>query len=143
MKTLSEKGLELKECLDKVRSKKKLLGVLQRQLVQAIADCDSIKAVDYSTPKFQSSNNTSSEERYVEHLEKIRLRINTVMEEVFEMEDKIADGISSLNDYEQAMIIDRYIHGWSWKRICKEYNYCYTETSNSAQRIIHNALKKI
>ncbi len=65
------------------------------------------------------------------------------MQEVFDMEDFIAENISSLNDYEQAMIIDRYIHGKSWKRICSEYNYAYDEKHNSAYNIVSKALKKL
>ena len=143
MKTLSKKGLELKQCLDTIKSKKRLLNGLQRQLTQAQANYGSISAVDYTKPKYKSSNDATSEERYVIHLDKIRNRINKLVDEIFTMEDKIAEEISILNECEQAMIIDRYIHGWSWKKICKEYNYCYTETGNSAQRIVNNALKKI
>ena len=65
------------------------------------------------------------------------------MSEIFEMEDKISVEIQVLNETEQAMIIDRYIHNWSWKRICKEYNYCYTNTGNSAERIVKKAFEKI
>ena len=141
-KNLSKKALELKECLDTIRAKKRLLGALQRQLAQYQHDCE-LNGIDYSKPSFKTSDNISSEERYIMRLEEYRARINNVMQEIFDIEDKIATEIAVLNDYEQAMIIDRYIHNWSWKRICKEYNYCYTETGNSAQRIVYNALKKI
>ena len=80
---------------------------------------------------------------YVQYLESLRNRIDKVMSEIFEMEDKISVEIQVLNETEQAMIIDRYIHNWSWKRICKEYNYCYTNTGNSAERIVKKALEKI
>ena len=142
-KNLSTKAIELKECLDMIKRKKRLLTALQRQLVQRQADCNSIKAVDYALPKVKSSENTSQEERYVQYLESLRNRIDKVMSEIFEMEDKISVEIQVLNETEQAMIIDRYIHNWSWKRICKEYNYCYTNTGNSAERIVKKALEKI
>ena len=143
MKNLSKKALELKECLDTIRAKKRLLGALQRQLSQCHRDCEQLGAVDYSKPKFSNSNNTSSEERYVLRLEKYRQQIETLMEEIFTCEDKISTEISVLNDCEQAMIIDRYIHNWSWKKICKEYNYYYTDTSNGAQKLVNRALQKI
>lgn len=143
VKNLSKKGIELKECLDVIKSKKRLLTALQRQLAQRQADCDSVRAVDYSLPKVKSSNNTSQEERYVLHLEKIRNRIDELVQEIFSIEDKIATEIQVLNETEQAMIIDRYLHNWSWKRICKEYNYYYTDTSNGAQKLVNRALNKI
>ena len=68
-KNLSIKALELKECLDMIKRKKRLLTALQRQLVQRQLDCESIKAVDYSLPKVKSSDSTSQEERYVQYLE--------------------------------------------------------------------------
>ena len=142
-KNLSTKAIELKECLDMIKRKKRLLTALQRQLAQRQADCNSIKAVDYALPKVKSSENTSQEERYVQYLERLRNRIDDVMSEIFEMEDKISVEIQVLNETEQAMIIDRYIHNWSWKRICKEYNYCYTNTGNSAERIVKKAFEKI
>ena len=143
VKNLSKKGIELKECLDVIKSKKRLLTALQRQLAQRQADCDSVSAVDYSLSKVKSSNNTSQEERYVLYLETLRNRIDELMQEIFKAEDTIAVEIQVLNETEQAMIIDRYIHNWSWKRICKEYNYCYTNTGNSAERIVKKALEKI
>jgi HEPN domain-containing protein len=115
---------------------------LQRQLEQFKKDC-SLTVTDYSKPSVKSSVDTSSEERYVMRLEALTNRIHTVMEDIFKLEDKVAEEIQVLNETEQAMIIDRYIHNWSWKRICKEYNYCYTETGNSAERIVYKALKKI
>ena len=56
MKNLSEKALELKQCLDTIRAKKRLLGALQRQLLQCQNDCEQLQAVDYSNPKFKNSN---------------------------------------------------------------------------------------
>ena len=141
-KNLSKKALELKECLDTIRAKKRLLGALQRQLAQYQADCE-ITGIDYSKPNFKTSDNFSSEERYITRLEDYRSRISNVMEEIFEIEDKIAIGIAELNDTEQAMIIDRYIHNWSWRKICKEYNYAYDDKHNSAYNIVNKALKKL
>ncbi len=143
MNNLTEKAKLLKECLDTIKHKKRLLNALQRQLAQYKADCGCIQTTDYSKPSVKSSSDTSSEERYVIRLEKLSNRINVVMEEIFKLEDKIAEEISTLNECEQAMIIDRYIHGWSWKRICKEYNYYYTNTGNGAQKVVDRALKKI
>ena len=142
-KNLSIKALELKECLDMIKRKKRLLTALQRQLAQRQLDCESIKAVDYSLPKVKSSENTSQEERYVQYLETLRNRIDELMQEIFKAEDTIAVEIQVLNETEQAMIIDRYIHNWSWKRICKEYNYFYSESGNSAQKAVTKALEKI
>ena len=143
MKALSEKAIELKQCLDTISAKKRLLRALQRQLAQCQSDCEQLSAVDYSNPKFKSSELISTEEKYVIRLEEYRNKISLVMDEIFECEDKISAEISVLDECEQAMIIDRYIHNWSWKKICKEYNYYYTDTSNGAEKIVRRALQKI
>jgi hypothetical protein len=143
MGNLSEKAIELKQCLDTISAKKRLLRALQRQLAQYQSDCEQLGAVDYSKPKFKDSENTSTEERRAIRIEEYRNKISFLMDEIFECEDKISAEISVLNECEQAMIIDRYIHNWSWKKICKEYNYAYDDKHNSAYNLIKRALNKI
>ena len=38
------------------------------------------------------------------------------------------------------MVIDRYMNGWSWKKICLKYHYEYE--ARGAQKAINAAIKK-
>lgn len=62
-------------------------------------------------------------ERFVEHMERLEHRYESLMAEVFAAEDYIAEHMSELTEIEQAIIIERYMHGKSWRRIEREVNY--------------------
>ena len=64
---------------------------------------------------------------------------NNLMEQVFAIEDMISNNMCCLTAIEQAMIIDRYMHEWSWNKICRKYNYC----REHAERMTDKAIKKM
>ena len=128
----------IKDKLDSLKDKKRLLKVLERQLAQAKEDVNKIKSTSYGD-RVKGGSIISEEEKYILHLEKIQKRIDNVMNEIFEIEDYISDRIVFLSEIEQAMIIDRYIHGYSWRKICREYHY----SERQPYRIINSALNKI
>ena len=48
---------------------------------------------------------------------------NKVLDEVFALEDLLAEHMKELSPIEQSMIIDRYMNGKSWRKIQEEYGY--------------------
>ena len=136
---LSADAQAVKDKLKTLESKKRLLKTLQRQIANARADMSGVSAVSYENAKVLGGNKTSVEERFLALITRLENRYNKVMEEAFAIEDTIAEAVYCLNEIEQAMIIDRYVNGWSWRKIEREHHYCERQVFN-----IHNdALEKM
>lgn len=137
--SLTAEGNAVKEKLKALEGKKRLLKSIQRQIANARADMSGISAVSYENAKVLGGNKTSVEERFTALIDKLEKRYNKVMEEAFAIEDAIAEAVYCLNEIEQSMIIDRYVNGWSWRKIEREHNYCDRQT----YRIHNQALEKM
>ena len=137
--SLSADAQAVKDKLKTLESKKRLLKTLQRQIANARADMSGVSAVSYENAKVLGGNRTSVEERFVALITRLENRYNKVMEEAFAIEDTIAEAVYCLNEIEQAMIIDRYVNGWSWRKIEREHHYAEAQT----YRIHNQALEKM
>lgn len=136
---LTAEGNAVKEKLKTLEGKKRLLKSIQRQIANARADMSGISAVSYESAKVDGGIKTSVQERFTALIDKLEKRYNKVMEEAFAIEDAIAEAVYCLSEIEQAMIIDRYVNGWSWRKIEREHHYCERQVFN-----IHNdALEKM
>lgn len=136
---LTAEGNAVKEKLKALEGKKRLLKSIQRQIANARADMSGISAVSYENAKVDGGIKTSVQERFMALISKLETRYNNVMEEAFAIEDAIAEAVYCLDEVEQAMIIDRYVNGWSWRKIEREHNYCDRQT----YRIHNQALEKM
>lgn len=137
---LSEAGQEVKAKLKTLESKKRLLKSIQRQIANAKADMDGLNAVSYDGVKVTSnSNKTSVQERFTALICRLENRYEKVMDEAFAIEDAIAEAVLYLNELEQAIIIDRYVNGYSWRKIEKLHNYCERQTI----RVHNEALEEL
>lgn len=114
---------EMKKMLDSMKHKKSLLRSVKRQIEETREQIDCLRAQDYSGSPVQGGVNEPAAERFVEHMERLERRYESLMAEVFAAEDYIAEHMSELTEIEQAIIIERYMHGKSWRRIEREVNY--------------------
>lgn len=114
---------EMKKMLDSMKHKKSLLRSVKRQIEETREQIDCLRAQDYSGSPVQGGVKEPAAERFVEHMERLEYRYESLMAEVFAAEDYIAEHMSELTEIEQAIIIERYIHGKSWRRIERELNY--------------------
>lgn len=130
---------EIKEILEKYINKKKILRAQERRLCELRAKIDDVGAVDYSRDKVVGGNVSSRTEVIIERISALENEIACLMEEIFAMEDVIADKMKECTPLEQAMLIDRYMNEWSWKRIQKHYHYQQKQPYN----IINSAIKKM
>lgn len=137
--SLTAEGNAVKEKLKALEGKKRLLKSIQRQIANARADMSGISAVSYENAKVDGGIKTSVQERFMALIDKLEKRYNKVMEEAFAIEDAIAEAVYCLNEIEQAMIIDRYVNGWSWRKIEREHHYAEAQT----YRIHNQALEKM
>lgn len=114
---------EMKKMLDSMKHKKSLLRSVKRQIEETREQIDCLRAQDYSGSPVQGGVKEPAAERFVEHMERLEHRYESLMAEVFAAEDYIAEHMSELTEIEQAIIIERYMHGKSWRRIEREVNY--------------------
>ena len=136
---LSEEALAVKAKLKTLESKKRLLKSIQQQIANARADISGISAVSYENAKVLGGNSLSVQERFTALIDKLERRYEKVMADAFAIEDAIAEAVYCLSEVEQAMIIDRYINGYSWRKIEKLHNYCERQSI----RVHNEALEKM
>ena len=114
---------EMKKMLDGMKHKKSLLRSVKRQIEETREQIDCLRAQDYSGSPVQGGVKEPAAERFIEHMDCLEQRYESLMAEVFAAEDYIAKCLPVLSDIEQAIIIERYMHGKSWRRIEREVNY--------------------
>lgn len=130
---------EMKKMLDSMKHKKSLLRSVKRQIEETREQIDCLRAQDYSGSPVQGGVKEPAAERFVEHMERLEHRYESLMAEVFAAEDYIAEHMSELTEIEQAIIIERYMHGKSWRRIQQEHHY----EERQPYRIVERAIRKM
>lgn len=130
---------EMKKMLDEMKHKKSLLRTVQRQIQETREQIDCLRAQDYGVIAVQGGVKEPAAERFVEHIERLEKRYESLLSEVFAAEDYISEHLPKLSAIEQAIIIDRYMHGKSWRKIQQEYHY----VDRQLYRIANSAIKKI
>lgn len=114
---------ETKAMLDGLKQKKRLMRSVQQQIQETREQIDCLKAQNYGGTAVQGGEKEPIAERFVEHMERLEKRYAELMSEVFEAEDYISEHLSDLTEIEQAIIIDRYMTGKSWRKIQQEHHY--------------------
>lgn len=130
---------EIKKKLSEYKDLKKLLNSEQERIATLRSQIYNVKATDYSSERVSGTRESTYLESILDRIELLEKRADNLMQMLFETEDLIADNMDNLSAIEQAMVIDRYMNGWSWKKICKKYNYC----ERQAIRIINESMKKM
>ena len=130
---------EMKKMLDEMKHKKSLLRTVQRQIQEAREQIDCLRAQDYGVIAVQGGVKEPAAERFVEHIERLEKRYEALLSEVFEAEDYISEHLPQLSAIEQTIIIERYIHGKSWRKIQEEHHY----EERQPYRIAERATKKL
>ena len=115
------------------------MRTVQRQIQETREQIDCLRAQDYGVIAVQGGIKEPAAERFVEHIERLEKRYESLLSEVFVAEDYISEHLPNLSAIEQAIIIDRYMHGKSWRKIQQEYHY----VDRQLYRIANSAIKKI
>lgn len=130
---------EMRTILAGLKQKKRLMRSAQRQIEEAREQIDCLNGRDYGGAAVQGGIKEPAAERFVEHLERLEKRYETLKAEVFAAEDYISEHLPALSEIEQAIIIDRYMGNKSWRRIQQEYHY----EDRQPYRIAERAIKKL
>ena len=113
---------DLKKKLEELRGKKRRLKQLEMQIAEEQASIDGIQAVNYESASVQGGTKNPIQQRYIEHMERLRADRNKVLDEVFALEDFLAAHMKELDEMEQNMLTDRYMNGMSLRKIQEEYH---------------------
>lgn len=132
---------EIKKKLSEYKDLKKLLNSEQERIATLRSQIYNVKATDYSSERVSGTRESTYLESILDRIELLEKRADNLMQRLFETEDLIADNMDNLSAIEQAMVIDRYMNGWSWKKICLKYHYEYE--ARGAQKAINAAIKKM
>lgn len=130
---------EIKKKLSEYKDLKKLLSSEIERIAQLRNQLYDFKATDYGREKVKSSTQSTYKESILDRIVQLEKRADDVQTKLFAIEDMIADNMDNLSPLEQAMVIDRYMNGWSWEKISKKYHY----EERQPRRIVENALRKI
>ena len=130
---------EIKKKLSEYKDLKKLLNSEQERIATLRSQIYNVKATDYSSERVSGTRESTYLESILDRIELLEKRADNLMQMLFETEDLIADNMDNLSAIEQAMVIDRYMNGWSWKKISEKYNY----EESQPYKIIKRAIRKM
>lgn len=130
---------ETKSLLKQLSEGRKLLRVLQRQIEEARTQAMLIPALSYEKERVKGGANTPVQQRFIERLERLEEQFSSALDKVCQAEDMIADNLQNLTTTEQTIIIERYMHGKSWRQIEKDCHY----SEKHPFKIHNHAIKKI
>lgn len=130
---------EIKKKLSEYKDLKKLLNSEQERIATLRSQIYNVKATDYSSERVSGTRESTYLESILDRIELLEKRADNLMQMLFEIEDLIADNMDNLSAIEQAMVIDRYMNGWSWKKISEKYNY----EESQPYKIIKRAIRKM
>ena len=130
---------EIKKKLSEYKDLKKLLNSEQERIATLRSQIYNVKATDYLSERVSGTRESTYLESILDRIELLEKRADNLMQMLFETEDLIADNMDNLSAIEQAMVIDRYMNGWSWKKISEKYNY----EESQPYKIIKRAIRKM
>lgn len=132
---------EMKAVLDGLKEKKRLMRTVQRQIEETREQVDCLHGQNYSDTVVKGGVKEPAAERFVEHIERLENRYEKLLSEVFAAEDYISEHLPALSEIEQAIVIDRYMNGKSWRKIQQEYHYEARQPYNILKKAIDKMSK--
>lgn len=131
---------EVNRLLREYKSNIKLLDAEQRRIQELRASITDLRATDYSRENVCKSREPSAYmESILDRIARLERRANTLIQNIFDIEDMIADNMVNLTPLESAIVIDRYMNGMSMRKICEKYDYAESQP----YKILKRAVKRM
>ncbi len=109
--------LEIENILEEMRNIARQIDCLRDEIRKLRAECDGLKATDYSAPRVQGGTPTGIDDRVIKLEDRIE-RLKTLVEKRYAYVDTINDVLDSMPTMEYAVIIrNRYLYNETWDRI--------------------------
>ena len=117
---------EVKSLLRNVRSKKSRLQAIQRLIDEERALMRGVNSINYAAVKVETSVKNGSEDRYIQHLDKLikwQELFNLLFDEMCQEEDLLAEMMTLLSPTEYEVILNIYMLGLSRRKTADIMNY--------------------
>lgn len=109
--------LEIENILEEMRSIARQIDCLRDEIRKLRAECDGLKATDYSAPKVQGGTPTGIDDRVIKLEDRIE-RLKELIERRYTYIDTINEVLDNMPTMEYAVIIrNRYLYNETWDRI--------------------------
>lgn len=109
--------LEIENILEEMRSIARQIDCLRDEIRKLRAECDGLKATDYSAPKVQGGTPTGIDDRVIKLEDRIE-RLKELIERRYTYVDTINEVLDGMPTMEYAVIIrNRYLYNETWDRI--------------------------
>lgn len=110
---------------------KKRISIQEAILEEYKANLDNLKAINYSKDKLQGGP-VQDDTLIIKKLDKIfevEKKIKKLYDELTVFQDKVSEGIKTLNNYtEQQIITFRYFNNYPWEKIAEKIGYSKAQT---------------
>ncbi len=131
---------QTKKNLKELLSIKRLLRIKERQIAEERAQI-SVAAVDYSRERISTCDPLPQQQRFVEHMERLESDYLKLFDRMCSIEDELARHLCDLTELEQSIVLDHYMHGKSWKKLQRDYNYSPAQMYRIESRALHKISK--
>ena len=135
---------EVKNLLKNIRGKKSRLKALKSYIDEERALIEGIGAVSYDKVAVKTSQNNSTEERYIKYLDRLKdlqNRFDVLMDDMCQEEDIINDLMKRLSPTEYEVILNRYLRGLSVNKTARIMNYSVDGIYDIQERSIKKMCK--
>ena len=109
--------LEIENILEEMRSIARQIDCLRDEIRKRRAECDGLKATDYSAPRVQGGTPTGIDDRVIKLEDRIE-RLKELIEKRYTYVDTINEVLDNMPTMEYATIIrNHYLYNESWRDI--------------------------
>lgn len=120
---LSEKGQSAKQELEEFQYLKRRIVSLKNELAEVVETYSVPKKVTVKMPMGKGGSNSSTQERYVLKVESLVERLERLIDEAVDKEQRFLDAMQDLDEFSYKILIERYLIGKPLKKIIQESYY--------------------
>ncbi len=131
---------ETKQQLKALSRLKHLLRLKEQQIREERAQI-GVAAVDYSKERVCGGDSVPEQQRFIEHMERLESDYLKLFDRMCSIEDELARHLCDLTELEQSIVLDHYMHGKSWKKLQRDYNYSPAQMYRIESRALHKISK--
>lgn len=131
--------IEVKKLLEQIKHKKRLAERIKEEISSLRENYDMLLSPLGNIRNHQTHSQSSPVERLVLRVENKCAELGRVLQQIMDLEDKIANAMRTLTPIEQEIIIGYYMQGKTHYQLAKETYYSRETTC----RIKRRAIEKI
>lgn len=135
--------MEIENILEEMRSIARQIDCLRDEIRKLRAECDGLKATDYSAPRVQGGTPTGIDDRVIKLEDRIE-RLKELIERRYTYVDTINEVLDSMPTMEYATIIrNHYLYNESWRDIEQVLNISREKLRTKLHKAALKEFKKV